>query len=527
MKQTKYIYYLVFFLTILLVIPSCQKNLDPAPGVPLESNYFDNESKIQAGIAAVYAKELDLRGPWLDRSPVSGPFGVAWVLPGDDITYNDASSEFETFSGLNSTNGRLGQIWNLRYQLIARANFMLEKIADSTIATLYKTPNLKEYNTGELLFLRSYTYFTLWDWYRKAPMQNERIVGTGSNMYLEPSKDFEMLDKAISDLETAATLLPASWPENEAGRITKDGAYGLLVKCYVERACYNNKNAVDYGKAITAFGNISASRQLVTQFGDNFDYRTENNSESLFEVQATQITGASNNAWLNNDADGQNHTTAVYVAFWQEDWYTYGAGTSGPTDKLQKAFKSGDPRIAETMKNVGWGYFGGWQMVKYINGDRGNSYGSWGADSYNNPRVIRLADVKLLAAEAYLATGNSTDALKQVNDIRARARKSTPNGVEAEVPAALASIDMTKIMNERFVELAGEEGIRWTDIRRWNAAGYINLGSWTASDFGFQTKIFDPALFAFDVTKHVLFPIPQAEMDANPKMAASGNNPGY
>jgi hypothetical protein len=523
MKNTKYIYFLVFFLTGLLVIPSCQKNLDVAPGSPLESNYFDNESKIQAGIAAVYAKELDLRGPWIDRG---GPFIPAYTLPGDDITYFDASSEFETFSGLNASNERLGIIWNLRYQLIARANFMFDKIADSTIAALYKTPNLKDYNKGELLFLRSYENFMLWDWFRKAPIQVERIVGTGSEMYLEPATDLELLDQAISDLEKAASLLPQSWPENEVGRITQDGANGLLVKCYVERACYNNKNAGDYGKAITSFGKISSGRTIVgIPYGDNFDYRTENNAESLFEVQATQITGASNNAWLTNDTDGQNHSTGAFGGlFWNDDWYTYSSGTGGPTDKLINSFQEGDPRISETMINEGWGHFSGWKMVKYVNGDRGDAYGSWGANTYNNPRVLRLADVKLLAAEAYMATGNSTEALKQVNDVRTRARKSI--NPASTVPVDYSSIDMSKIMNERFLELAGEEGIRWTDLRRWHAAGYINLSNWTPADFGFPGK-YDPALFAFDVTKHLLFPIPQAEMDANPKMAASGNNPGY
>jgi len=522
MKRKEYICYLAVLLMGLLVIQSCKKDLDVKPAVPLESNYFDNEAKIQSGIAAVYAKELDLRGPWLDRG---GPFGVAGMLPGDDITYYDPSSEFETFSSLNTTNGRLEIIWNLRYQLIARANFMLEKIADPSIAALYKTENLKTYNKGELLFLRAYANFMLWDWFRKAPIQKDRIVGTGPAMYLEPSTGFEMLDFAISDLDSAAILLPASWPTEQIGRVTKDGAYGLLVKCYVERACYNGKNADDYGKAISAFTKISSGRQLVAKFGDNFDYSKENNTESLFEVQATQITGGSNNAWLTNDKAGVNHTTGVYVAYWLDDWYTYTAGTSGPTTKLINAFEAGDPRILETIKNIGSGYFGAWQMVKYINGKNATvPIGSWGADSYNNPRVIRLADVKLLAAEAYLQTGDAASALAQVNDVRTRARKSkTP---ASTVPANYSAITMDNIMNERFLELAGEEGIRWVDLRRWHAASYINLGTWTPADFGFPVA-YDQALFAFNVNKNLLYPIPQSELDANPKMAAAGNNPGY
>ena len=79
-------------------------------------------------------------------------------------------------------------------------------------------------------------------------------------------------------------------------------------------------------------------------------------------------------------------------------------------------------------------------------------------------------------------------------------------------------------MDERFIELCGEEGHRWTDLRRWHAAGYINLGTWSATDFGYK---YEAENFDFDVNKHLLYPIPISELDRNPLMAASGNNPGY
>ena len=79
-------------------------------------------------------------------------------------------------------------------------------------------------------------------------------------------------------------------------------------------------------------------------------------------------------------------------------------------------------------------------------------------------------------------------------------------------------------MNERFIELAGEEGIRWTDLRSWHVAGFIDLATWKAGDFGYN---YDAANFEFQVQRHLLFPIPQREMNTNPLMAAAGNNPGY
>ena len=138
--------------------------------------------------------------------------------------------------------------------------------------------------------------------------------------------------------------------------------------------------------------------------------------------------------------------------------------------------------------------------------------------------MIRYADIKLLAAEAYLQTGDQAKALQQVNDIRKRARRSTKDGSVSAVPADLTSVTIQDIIDERFVELAAEEGIRWTDLRSWHAAGFIDLSTWTARDFGYN---YDVQNFEFEVPKHLLFPIPQREMDTNPLMAAAGNNPGY
>jgi len=144
--------------------------------------------------------------------------------------------------------------------------------------------------------------------------------------------------------------------------------------------------------------------------------------------------------------------------------------------------------------------------------------------SSNNPRILRLADVKLAVAEAYLKTGDVANATIQVNDIRKRARLSTSTGVEASFPTDYVAVDMENIMDERLFELAGEENFRWSDLKRWHAAGDIDLGSWTPADFGYP---FDPSLFTFDVNRHLLFPIPTSEINSNPLMMADGNNPGY
>lgn len=532
-----------------LLFGACEDALDVPPSSELESNYFINENRVQQGIGAIYASLSNIYGANLGTQVSQGgeTLHPLWLLQGDDLTTSGTTnSAYEAFSGFSPSDGRLAQLWQKYYFLIARANFMLEKLELPEIANVFVTPGLKDNNRGEALFLRAYANYKLWDMFRKAELQDSRIPAIDRAL-LKPTKDFELLDAAIADLKEAATLLPTSWSMEQKGRVFKNSANGLLVKCYMLRADYANQyqggsQMQDYANAIAAFEQITGESTIVgVPYGSNFDYRTENNAESLFEYQAghNQI---SDNPWLDNDMGGPVGSYGAMYHYFDSHWGNYGSGggSIGPSPKLRAMFDPQDPRIDETFKlaedvdNVGgklywlgipWSFFEGYQFVKYINGERGDRYDvDFQIMSSNNPRLLRLADVKLAVAEAYLKTGDVTSATTQVNDVRQRARLSTPNGVEAAVPADYGTVTMQNIMDERLFELAGEEDFRWSDLKRWHAAGDINLANWSPADFGYP---FDPSLFAFDVNKHLLFPIPASEMNSNPLMMADGNNPGY
>lgn len=535
MTKKKYILACILMVAGLVGFNSCEKNLDINISKELEVNYFGSEYRITQGIGAAYAEITNIYSADLSNQSKQG----FWLLPADDITSDGTGNSLETFSGLNGSNGSVVNMWKTLYKIVGRCNFMLEKLNGTSLDAVYKTAGLKDANKAEMLFIRSWCNFKLWDNWRKAPLQEKRITSV-ADAILPPSKDFELLDNAIASLETAAPLAYDSWNNLNTGRITKDACYGLLVKLYTTRACYNSKNSADYGKAITAYGKISSSRIAAfssVKYGDSFDYRTENNPESLFEYQASIQPTGQDNAWLDNDFGGDVGQMAAFYHYEDSHWANYSSGIFGPSQKLMDAFDPEDPRKSETFKgtdveNYGWSYwwinpywgkFDNHQLVKYTNGDRGKVLDPiWQIGSNNNPRILRLADVKLCAAEAYLSTGNSGAALTEVNDIRERARNSV--SPSSEVPAALGTVTMADIMKERMLELAGEDGHRWSDLKRWHKAGYINLASWTAADFGFS---YEANLFKFDVSKNLLFPIPTDELDRNPLMAASGQNPGY
>jgi hypothetical protein len=134
---------------------------------------------------------------------------------------------------------------------------------------------------------------------------------------------------------------------------------------------------------------------------------------------------------------------------------------------------------------------------------------------------LRYADVLLLQAEAIVRSGGDLGAaIELVNQVRTRARQSSPDGMEAAVPANLdapttAEDALEIIFRERRLELAAEEGHRWYDLRRRHLAGEIDLTRWdfssVRSDFEFQ-----------DFNIH--FPLPSSEVIQNPNL---NQNTGY
>ncbi len=116
-----------------------------------------------------------------------------------------------------------------------------------------------------------------------------------------------------------------------------------------------------------------------------------------------------------------------------------------------------------------------------------------------NAHVIRYADVLLMYAEALMeiqgGETSSAEALNYFNMVRLRA------GLEP-----LDFIDRTIMLHERRVEFAFENQ-RWFDlIRTGKAVELLTLHGKNIQNH------------------HVLFPIPSAELEINPKLS---QNPGY
>jgi tetratricopeptide (TPR) repeat protein len=498
MKKINIKAWLTLILVSLLYHACDEDRLDLSPLSPTEASFFTEEQDFDRAILGVYAKMSDIY--WFEANE---PKNGVWQLPGDDVT-TTATDAFEIFGPLQSAEGRMSKYYTAAYQLINRANTALQKI-DQVKDGVYQTPNLETYHRGEALFMRGLMYFNLWNFFGTSPLVTERIQSTDK---ISPpgTTGTQLLDQAIADFEAAAGLLPVSWDDANRGRATANAANGMLGKALVFRGTVNNA-AADHSSAITAFNKITGV-SLVEDFGANFAVDTENNSESLFEYQASQPSF--DNVWLNNDFDNAIGSMSAYWGYFENHWSLFGNPPYIATQKLADAFEAGDPRQPLTLD------LGDKTIKKYILKDQKSQSG---VASVNNPRILRYADVLLLKAEAIVQSGGSVnEAITLINQVRARARNMVAGGsVPADRPATADAVTvMNWVMQERFIELAAEEAHRWFDLRRWHLAGKISLS---------------PAFFSsartdvtFDAAKHLYYPIPLNELDLNPNVQ---QNPGY
>jgi hypothetical protein len=481
------------------IFNGCDKSkLDLLPHGPTEQSYFSSESEFNKAVLGVYSKLTDFF--WFNGGPTNSTVTV-FLLPGDDITTNQGGEEFEIFS-MQPSSGRLGYLYSRHYQMINRANLVIQKIDEEQ--GVYTTAGLKNSHKGEALFLRGYAYYNLWNLFGTSPLVTERQATP--DQFLPPgTTGTQLLDQSIADLTEAANLLPASWDAANRGRVTAGSANGMLGKALVFRASAAKVQA-DYTAAITTFNKITGA-SLIPNFSENFSYLTENNAESLFEFQAGQAFG-SDNVWLDNDFDNAIGSLSFYWGFYSNN----STGQQGQsrffgTTKLLNAYAASDPRRDSTLNPANR------NIRKYVSVDKLNQSG---VSSINNYRILRFADVLLLKAEAILQSGGSTaEAIGFINQVRTRARAAGTEPVNFATSETNRGTIMQWIMDERLRELAGE-GQRWFDLRRWQMQGIISLNS-----AFFSSNL---TTVSFQLPRHLNFPIPSSETDVNPNVP---QNTGY
>ena len=384
-------------------------------------------------------------------------------------------------------------LWNGYYRAIFRANIAIERIPEIKMDVA-----LQNRLIAESKFLRAYFYFNLVRWYGDLPLVTKQL--TQDEFKQKRNTTTEVYTQIIADLKAAIDVLPekSKYTPDDLGRATKGAAKGLLAKVYLTTKDY--VNAEKYALEVIN----SNEYALLPDYTKIFTPEGENSSESVFEVGATVSTERYDGGSQYNEVQGVRGDPNL------------GWGFNRPSDSFILEFEPGDPRREATILYEGEVLPDGSAIVAKnprIFNARFNqkawvpTHPGGNGSGPGNIRLLRYADVILIAAEAENENGKTAMALTHLNLVRKRARGTNTNILPDVTETDKVKL-RDKILHERRVEL-GLEQQRWFDLLRTGQAeaAMVKNGK------------------NFKKNKHELLPIPQAEIDLS--SGTLSQNPGY
>jgi len=522
--------------SLLLSATGCEKKLldQVNPNLPtVESSWRTSDDAVK-GSTACYAglQGLGMYRRWLnfafDLRDDIGQSRSGWGELADFTRFIQQNYDFEVSNN----------IWRDHYRTIFRCNQVLDRVP--TITGM--DASLQKRVLAEAKFLRALSYFNLVSLYGNVPLA--LTYTTDLTQSTPQAKEADVWAQVIKDLQEAAPdlPLPGDYAATDVGRATRGAAIALLGKAYMQ-----NRRWADASAQFAQLINSTTYKYRLTDvYTDNFRHTSENNSESIFEVQFSDANKGG------NDASGvpANATPGATSSQGAQRSQFFGLPGFGYTDGevqlwvVREFLKEGtatgqrDPRLAATA------FYNRFNQKNFpstlpVDNDR-NVYGTgnfetryagdttilgrvfWRKyqtdyyrtsedfDSPINQRVIRYADVLLLQAEALNEQGQTTAAVPLINQVRQRPSVNMAPLIGSFTQEAMRA----QLMHERATELAGE-GVRWFDLQRW---GLLNTQAGVD-----QLKARDPQFNTFVVGKSRLLPLPQADVD----LLKLTQNPNY
>ncbi|MDH7461022.1 RagB/SusD family nutrient uptake outer membrane protein [Chitinophagaceae bacterium 26-R-25] len=529
--KTKTIYRLLLAAGAIVTVSmfSCNKDLDKTNpnSVGLDQS-FKTAADLQTAVNAAYSVIKS-------SSLVGREWFFVHDLRSDDVATGGSQLEAPRAQILNGgtqpSNPVMNSVWNALYTAIHRANTAILKGPGVT-----DNPALRDRIVGEAKFLRGWAYFDLVSMWGKVPMYT-MPVQSFSDSKSRSSVD-SIYAQIIQDLKDAAANLPgkSGYDAANRGRVTNAAANAMLGRVYMQKGDYASAKAALLLIPTTGADGYS----LTARFLDNFEEEHEFNNESILEVIFVDKKTANFNWGGQSVGDVLNGNTELTTVRNQE-YCPVAWRNLIPSDKILNEFENSafgaaktDPRFSWTVYQSGDKYNNGAETLADgdQNGNGSTFHGAAKKMSWrkfmlmykmsksamgfypggNNQRLIRFADVLLMLAECENELGNSAAAVGYLNQVRDRPDVMMPHYPTAQYPTGTKDQVTKAIMHERSVELADEE-VRNIDIMRWRIKGYY-------------PSIAPEPLSYFQKNRDELLPIPQAELDNNPKVTGD-QNPGY
>jgi starch-binding outer membrane protein, SusD/RagB family len=524
-----------YIITILCVYPvlqglySCKKSfLDEK----LYSNYAPAKMTDSLGVDAAAIGLYYQMGLFFSKSDRQGwpsvwnaGTDIAWVPPtqkeGIEVPYYD-------YTQLISTDAAATFTWNWAYQMINNANNIIATVESATSPIV--TAGGKNAFNAEARFFRAYSYNMLATLFGKVPIVTEPLTKPKTDFVRASLDDVNALIEA--DLKFAVTNLQTidNVKSNSKGKLygraNKAMAQQLLAEAYLRMG--KNDLAEAQALAVISSGKFS----LVT---------------SRYGVRTSQPGDAFSDMFVfGNMRYGQGNKEAIWVLE-QENISTVVGGYSGAPQQRRNwgaaYYQITDMTICDSLGGRGigrmrltdwvvYGLYGATDMRNSENNIRHRFYyNTAGKPNYGQPVtyagadtvfkiaphttkwyqydpndvfgfamvkdwiVMRLGETYLLLAEAQFKQGKTTEAATTLTTLRARSNASA-------VTAAQVTLDF--ILDERARELLAEENRRMTLMR---------TKTLVTRTVKYNTQTINPVVGISN--KHLLLPVPQAEIDLN------------
>lgn len=430
---------------IVMALASCSKNLDKYPYSDIElSQSFKTVKDAKTWNTGLYANL---------RARVNGIYMFTTDVQADQLNasleYGNRNGFPHRWEGFLADDYNIRDIWQGYYRGITNVSIALNGFSQITPASAAETDELNRYK-GDAHLARAFYYHQLVQHYAKPYEPASAATDLGVplvleyDVYAKPARATvkEVYDQILNDIAQAKTLLAKVNGVQGSPRFTKDAATALEARVKL--------NMQDWAGAKTAADALinSGTYPLITTQAAFTDYwHKDTKTESILQLQtiAPNELANANSIYLGYDPSTTKFKPDFIPSQWVVDQYE-------STDIRKAAYFAQKSALIQgtTYPNI-------WLVNKYP----GNPALFTGANTnyQHAPKVLRIAEMYLISAEAGARTG-SADALVKLNALR------TARGL-----TALTGLTGTALLNaikeERFRELAFE-GFRLLDLKRWH-----------------------------------------------------------
>lgn len=416
----------ISILTLALSVSACD-TFDKVPSAEWPSeDAISTIEDIEYAVNGVYQSQtasIDLgTNP---RGSYAGDFTLYADMRGSDfqcIGNNNQATDVSKYQATKNSSDA-SNFYKRFYLSLARINKIFDGIDKSGLIG----DEVEAYK-GELYALRAMFHFDIARLFAKLPsnaQDNDLGIVLSTQVYEsgyigERATIAQTYETILSDLKTALEKLP----ENNSkvlGHLNYWGTRALRARVYL----YMNKNAEALADAQYVIEH--SPYQLLSRNEYVGSWAKEGSNESIFEIMVTSLYNAQRNSL---------------------GYYTHAEGyaEAGITNSFKEFLQSRPDDIRSTLIAEEVDADGktnkGWYIQKYPGRD-GQIY-------VNSPKVIRLSEVYLIAAEAAQKLGN--DAAKYINELR-------KNRIQGYTD--VASVTLDEILTERRLELYGEGHSAW------------------------------------------------------------------